>query len=220
MIRSDMQKTLTYKGLHVTVNIKSTLKHSYLKIINADTLQINTPVNSERFVKNFIDTKYLWILKHIQSIKTKQLPAMTLGKNILFLGKLESIKEDIHKELYKKLLPGQTKQQLEFVYAKYYKSAAKTYLPQRVNLFANSMNLYPKKLLYRKMSRRLGSCNCKQEITFNTMVMNLPPHLIDYVVVHELAHLKHMNHSREFHLLVQKYLPDANYLKQEIKNRL
>jgi len=181
-------------------------------------LQINTPINSEEFIKKFIDTKYLWILKHIKSIKTKLLPVMTYGENILFLGKLEIITSDIFIDLYKKLQQNQSKQPLELLYIKYYKSAAKIYLPTRVMFFSAKMNLYPTKLLYRKMKRRLGSCNLKQEITFNTLIMKLPPHLIDYIVVHELAHLKYMNHSKDFHLLIQNYLPNAKYLKKEIQN--
>lgn len=211
---------MVYRGLHVTVNIKPHLKHSYLKITGTNLLQINTPINTNQFIKNLIDEKYLWILKHIKSKTTKQLPQMSLGENILFLGKLEDITAESFKDLYKKLKPDTTKQNLELLYAKYYKSSAMIYLPQRVMFFSKQMNLYPKKLLYRKMKRRLGSCNFKQEITFNTIIMQLPPHLIDYVIVHELAHLKHMNHSKEFHLLVQNYLPNAKHLKKEIQNTL
>ncbi len=213
-----MQNTIQYRDITINVTIKPNLKYSYLKIININTLQINTPISSKQFIKRFIDTKYLWILKYIKSTKTKQLPAMTPGKNILLLGTLEAITADIFTDLYKKLQQNQSKQLLEFLYIKYYKSVAKIYLPQRVMFFSAQMKLAPKKILYRKMKRRLGSCSSKQEVTFNTLIMKLPPHLIDYVVVHELAHLRYMNHSKDFHLLVQNYLPNAKYLKKEIQN--
>ncbi len=213
-----MQHTLQYRDITINIIIKPNLKHSYLKIIDIDTLQINTPINSEKFIKKFIDTKYLWILKHIKSTKIKQLPTVTPGKNILLLGKLEAITADIFTNLYKKLQQNQSKQLFESLYIKYYKSAAKIYLPQRAIFFSTQMKLIPKKILYRKMKRRLGSCNFKQEITFNILIMKLPPHLIDYVIVHELAHLRYMNHSKDFHLLVQTYLPNAKYLKKEIQN--
>ena len=56
--------------------------------------------------------------------------------------------------------------------------------------------------------RRFGSCSAEGHICFSWRLMQYPPEAIDYVVVHELAHLKHMDHSDAFYALVAQYLPD------------
>ncbi|MDO5650420.1 MAG: M48 family metallopeptidase, partial [Gallicola sp.] len=63
-----------------------------------------------------------------------------------------------------------------------------------------------------------GTCNSSKELTFNIKLAMAPPEVIEYVVVHELAHLKHMNHDRGFWNIVGRYLPDykdrQDYLKK------
>jgi predicted metal-dependent hydrolase len=90
---------------------------------------------------------------------------------------------------------------------------AKLYLTQRVNYYSNKMGLEFCKLKFRKMKRRWGSCTSTKIITLNTYLYNTPDTQIDYVVVHELAHLVHMNHSKDFHNLVSSYIPQAKNLK-------
>ena len=80
------------------------------------------------------------------------------------------------------------------------------------------MGLDYSEIKYRKMKSRWGSCSSKRVLTFNTELIKINKELIDYVIVHELAHIKHMNHSKQFHALVEKYLPDSKYLRKELKN--
>jgi hypothetical protein len=67
------------------------------------------------------------------------------------------------------------------------------------------------------MKSRWGSCNTRGEIVLNSELTKVSQNLIDYVVVHELAHLKHMNHSKKFHSLVLLYLPNAKEYRAELK---
>jgi predicted metal-dependent hydrolase len=92
-----------------------------------------------------------------------------------------------------------------------------SFLEQRVLYFSKVMKLEYTALKFRKMKRRWGSCNSKKRITLNKELCKLPQNLIDYVVVHELAHIKHMNHSEEFHQLIKTYLPDASHLRTQLK---
>ena len=85
---------------------------------------------------------------------------------------------------------------------------AKEILPQRTSFWAERMGLYPTKIRITSARRRFGSCSSEGHICYSWRLMQYPPEAIDYVVVHELAHLKHMNHSPAFHALVSKYLPD------------
>jgi predicted metal-dependent hydrolase len=86
---------------------------------------------------------------------------------------------------------------------------AKIFLTDKVEYFANKMGLEYSSLKFRKMKRRWGSCSSNGVITLNTYLYNTPTEQIDYVVVHELAHLVHMNHSKKFHNLVASHIPQA-----------
>ena len=85
---------------------------------------------------------------------------------------------------------------------------AKEILPQRTAYWSQLMGLYPTQIRITSARRRFGSCSSEGHICYSWRLMQYPPEAIDYVVVHELAHLKHMNHSPAFHVLVAKYLPD------------
>ena len=85
---------------------------------------------------------------------------------------------------------------------------AKEILPQRTAYWSQRMGLYPTQIRITSARRRFGSCSSEGHICYSWRLMQYPPEAIDYVVVHELAHLKHMNHSPALHALVAKYLPD------------
>ena len=70
------------------------------------------------------------------------------------------------------------------------------------------MGLYPTQVRVTGAKTRFGSCSSQGHICFSWRLMQYPEEAIDYVVVHELAHLKHMNHSPAFHALVASVLPD------------
>jgi len=90
---------------------------------------------------------------------------------------------------------------------------AKIFLTERVEYFSSKMDLKYSSLKFRKMKRRWGSCSSNGAITINTYLYNTPIEQIDYVIVHELAHLVHMNHSKVFHQLVSSYIPEAKNKK-------
>lgn len=92
------------------------------------------------------------------------------------------------------------------------------FLQSRVIHFSQYMNLKFTKLKFKKMKSRWGSCNSKREITLNSELSRLNKNLIDYVVVHELAHIRYMNHSKEFHQLIDKHLVNAKKYRIELKN--
>jgi len=94
---------------------------------------------------------------------------------------------------------------------------AKNYMRQRVEFFATKMGLLYHEVKFRKMKRRWGSCSSQKNITLNLYLFNTSHELIDYVIVHELAHLVQMNHSKKFHKVVEFYMPDARELEKKLK---
>ena len=85
---------------------------------------------------------------------------------------------------------------------------AKACLPQRVAYYSERMGLYPTQVRITGARTRFGSCSSQGHICFSWRLMQYPPEAIDYVVVHELAHLRYMNHGAEFYALIARYLPD------------
>ena len=85
---------------------------------------------------------------------------------------------------------------------------AKEYLPMRVDYWSDIMGLTPTGLKITSARTRFGSCSGKNSICFSWRLMQYPPEAIDYVVVHELAHIRHHDHSPAFYALIERYMPD------------
>jgi hypothetical protein len=94
-----------------------------------------------------------------------------------------------------------------------YKKQAPAILENRVQAWAEKMRLYPKKLVLRGQKSRWGSCSTAGVINLNWKILIAPLEVIDYLIVHELAHLQHHNHSAAFWNLVEKFQP--HYAHQE-----
>lgn len=74
--------------------------------------------------------------------------------------------------------------------------------------WATRVGVQPGRVQFRAMSRKWGSCSSRDNITLNSRLTWLPAHLVEYVVLHELAHLKVFNHGKEFKALMSAHMPD------------
>ncbi|MCI2285744.1 M48 family metallopeptidase [Colwellia sp. MSW7] len=90
-------------------------------------------------------------------------------------------------------------------------------IPPKVRYYSKLTQLNPTSIKIKKYTARWGSCNNKGELSFNYLLMMLPLDVIDYVIVHELCHLQHLNHSKDFWQLVSKYFPHHREAKLWIK---
>lgn len=100
-----------------------------------------------------------------------------------------------------------------------YKKEARRILSERVEYFNVNLGYTYKNIFIKNQKKRWGSCSSKGNLNFNFRVMFLPDELRDYIVVHELCHLKEMNHSKKFWNLVESVLPDYKRLEKEIKEK-
>lgn len=88
------------------------------------------------------------------------------------------------------------------------KEMALPYLTERTEHYSKLMGLKPVGIKITSAKKRFGSCSGKNSICYSWRLMLYPPEAIDYVVVHELAHIVHKNHGTEFYKLITKYMPD------------
>lgn len=86
----------------------------------------------------------------------------------------------------------------------------------RVKHWAAQMGLAPKRITLREMTRKWGSCSSNGNITLNTALFYVPDHLLDYIIVHELAHMTHFDHGPQFWALVGQYVPDYAVYEREL----
>jgi predicted metal-dependent hydrolase len=93
---------------------------------------------------------------------------------------------------------------------------AEQLLPNRLQRLAKAYGFNFKSVDVKRLKTRWGSCSSAQEITLNLFLMQLPWHLIDYVLLHELTHTKVMQHGKPFWNELERHLPGARKLRQEI----
>lgn len=84
----------------------------------------------------------------------------------------------------------------------------KEILPQKVEYYSNLTGLVPTGMKITSAKKRFGSCSGRNSLCFSYQLMKYPDECIDYVVLHEIAHIKHHDHSKAFYSLVEKYMPD------------
>jgi len=186
------------KTLTVKVVKKRAMKNTYLRVKSAQMIQINS---NYYFTKddalNLLKRKQKWIENSILKFEENSLE----DDEFHFLG----VK---HKNLDLRNIDT------------FYKNEAKKIIPPIVDKYSNIMNLFPTNLKYRKNKRTWGSCNYKNGLNFNTLLVKFPMEVIEYVVIHELAHIKHKNHSKKFWDLVEVYCPDYKQRENLLKSFL
>jgi len=99
---------------------------------------------------------------------------------------------------------------------RFYLREARRYIADRVAFWSERMGLKPKALRFRRYKSRWGCCAPDNTLSFNTALMRYDPELIDYVVVHELAHIRHKNHGPAFWALVARHMPDFKSLRKRL----
>jgi len=97
------------------------------------------------------------------------------------------------------------------------KKEAKTILTDRINLLAQKYKFSYNRLYIRNQKTRWGSCSAKNNISLNGNLISLPQKLQDYVILHELVHTEHKNHSKKFWAEMDRLVGDGKMLRKEIR---
>jgi len=100
----------------------------------------------------------------------------------------------------------------------WFKDQAIAVISEKLCHYSQMTQLYPKSVKIRRYKARWGSCNSRDELSFNYLLMMLPEYVFNYVVVHELCHLQYLNHSPKFWQLVADHFPEYNQAKKWLKS--
>ncbi|MEM1312676.1 MAG: SprT family zinc-dependent metalloprotease [Patescibacteria group bacterium] len=102
---------------------------------------------------------------------------------------------------------------------KEYKKTARALLQDRLSHWSIIMKLNYTSFRLSSAKTRWGSCSCKDVISLNWRLVLIDMNIIDYVVIHELAHVRQKNHSAKFWIIVEKYCPNYKDLRRELKEK-
>ncbi|MCL2671782.1 MAG: M48 family metallopeptidase [Clostridiales bacterium] len=135
----------------------------------------------------------------------KQYPVVArAGNRIGFDGERFYLPPNLHSE------------QIEAACEQIYRGLAKRVLPERVGLLAPRMQAIPAAVKINGAKTRWGSCSNQKNLNFSWRLLRFPDEVIDYVIIHELAHLSEMNHSLQFWALVEAVLPNYKELRKRL----
>lgn len=109
-------------------------------------------------------------------------------------------------------LPAETPEEIEAL-----KSKACAVLPGKVAEWSGKMEVHPTGIRITTAQKRYGSCNSRGSLCFSCYLMRCPEAAVDLVVVHELCHLREMNHGPAFYALLEMYLPDWKERKKLLR---
>lgn len=195
--------------------------------VRPDSIKVLAPKRvSQARIDCFVVEKTDWIRTRQQELllrRSAQLTPVLLeqGSQLLWLGerfklcisnrasqtRVQLLPDEIKLELSRRIRKPQSEavvEQLEY----WYREQALQLFQQRVNDWSGLMGVVPSTVVVRSYRRKWGCCNSRGVVSFNWLLIMAPLNIIDYVIVHELSHLREMNHSSRFWLEVEKFYPD------------
>lgn len=128
--------------------------------------------------------------------------------------------QEIHITISSFLNAEERKRIIKNALIEWYYTQAEHIINERVNYYSQLLDVSPNKIIIKEQKRRWGSCSMNGTLRFNWRAIMAPLSIIDYIVVHELCHLKIKNHSSDFWNLVSSLIPDYKKLRFWLKNNM
>jgi len=207
-------------------------KHLRLRVNEHGRVVVSAPILVPKiYIDRFVLQQELWITRQQQRLKLKKnaYPIFNSDQKLVtYLGRLyyykfdNSIKERI--QLTSNFITVNPVTGLEkdihITLINWLKKSSAQYIHQSLTTHATRMELHYQKVSFRQQQSRWGSCSTRGNLNFNWRLIHFKPAIIDYVIIHELAHLRHHNHSRDFWNLVARYDPQykthISFLKKQV----
>jgi len=214
--------------INIAKIIRSKRKTLALEVTQDAGLIVRAPeLVSSEYIEKIIHKKRFWIQdrqKDILEKNKKNAPKEYVnGEGFLYLGNtyrlsiendnLAPLTFDKEFHLLKNYLP-----QARQVFSDWYKKEAYEKIKQRLDWHSEAAGIRYNKMGITNAMRRWGSCNTKGNLFFSWRLIMAPLKIIDYVVVHELAHIVVKNHSEKFWIKIRMIMPDYEYSKNWLKD--
>ena len=191
---------------------------------------------SEFQIKKFLDGQMPWLEKKWEIAKKRLSKRRTLtfeaGELFYYYGEpvklvvhfsklkrpgIKVRKDEMIVTLHEGLKPTDHKAQIKKTIEGFYREKAEEAIRDRLDFFKDHYHFKFHKVTFRNQKSRWGSCSHKGNLNFNWRLIMAPIEVIDYVVVHEMCHLKEMNHSSRFWKLVEETQPDYKKTRKWLK---
>lgn len=187
---------------------------------NNGIVKVSLPYYTTYFAaKKFVKNNISWIEKKFDLFKLQKNKYYYLGNNINFIKKYYTNIKRFNYIYNNNSLIVEAEEfnnvSDEEIFNNWLKERAVSYIPPKVKEFSEVYNFNYKSVKIKNLTSRWGSCSNKRNLSFNLKLMSFDTDVIDYVIVHELCHLKEMNHSKRFWNLVEEIIP--NYKKHKLK---
>ncbi|WP_426348102.1 M48 family metallopeptidase [Alloiococcus sp. CFN-8] len=198
------------------------------------TAPINCPISE---IEKVLKEKESWIIRSLKEVEVDLSSEKSMGEggSLLYLGSYYPLKlrysslkpssvtlKEGEAELRLNALLQFHEEQRRIVIVKelkaWYRERAYEYLKERLDYYSKLVGVKYNSLTIKDVKSRWGSCSSKGNINLDIKLMLLPTELIDYIVLHEVCHLKEMNHSKSYWTLVEAYMDDYLVREKNIKN--
>lgn len=207
---------------------KSNLKNTYINVdVDGVLVKTNATTTIEQ-INEMVQNKSAWISKKLDIFESIAINKdITTGSRLYYMGKSYYVEiteansciaiDFTHSRFHIATPLKYSDTELNNVIENFYKQKAIEKIIPLTKKWSKIMCVEPEHVSFRYSKNRWGSCSSTNRISFNYHLIKLSPSLIEYVVVHELAHIVHQNHSKEFWKLIQKYLPEYKEKEEKIR---
>jgi predicted metal-dependent hydrolase len=204
--------------------IRSKRKTLALEITRQGEVLVRAPLRvSAKYIQKFFTSQQAWLLKKLEGLKSIKPREYKEGETFWYLGESYDLRLverrkpllDLHNHF---LLARSAQVKAREIFMRWYKAEAKALIQDRVEHYSRLMGLACNHIRITQAQTRWGSCSRKNNINFSFSLIMAPQEVIDYVVVHELAHIKEKNHSRRFWTEVAQIIPDYKKLRKWLKD--
>lgn len=203
-----------------------------IQIGSGGSVLVRVPYRTpQREIDGFLAEKQQWLRKKIARELERQgekRPRMFRpGESFLFLGESFPLRVDEKGGRPEALaftgrefvLSGDARPGARALFFLWYRRKAQEYIPERVDHFSRTLGLSTRAVVIGRARCRWGSCSADRRLAFTWRLIMAPPAVIDYVVVHELAHMRIPNHSRDYWAFVESVLPDYGNRRDWLKEK-
>jgi hypothetical protein len=177
-------------------------------------------------IRRLVESKKLWLyekLKNVQKYSSEQIvKEFVSGETVLYLGKryrleIEKSAEENIRFAGKFIIAAVSSERAGEVFKNWYNKQALIKLPARVEQYAKNLGVRYNRIFISDLKYRWGSCTPKDNLNFNWRLIKAPMFVIDYVIVHELAHFLEPNHTARFWTIVEIQVPKYQKAKEWLK---